>query len=934
MTEYVCEFCPKRFRTERGLNRHQGQGKCWVKKQVSLGVDTGPADMFPDDVSVAVCHAAAASLSPMKRPPAETADTPKQGKKQRMLEEDDDASAENESLRPRKLLDLDDPKKAADEMDSDLDERKMAAQETNSEADDADDGFMADEEDNYNGMTYDEDTGAWQEPPDDIPRKEFRDYCANGKAHFAPFDEDQEAAIRLLDILRRKKAPLDTYDSIMTWHLLDKGSILPGEKAAKSGTFLGRKALLKMLAKRYHMEEKYPYVVPIVLPHSRAKVEIVVTTAALMIESLLTDPRLKDDDFSFFDNNPLADPPDDLDYVGELNTGTAFIAGHKKLKTSKRKVPIGIQWYIDGAVTGQFANLSITALKMTLSCFTSKYRMNEHAWRTLGYVVEYSKPGSRGKHLFVDSKHMDAAEVDLRMADKKEGDKVFKGPEAVEKAQDFHAQIECILASYLDTQSTGMMWDLPYRGRLYKDLELVFFSIMVKCDTDEAELLCGKYRVRSQNVSNLCRYCTCPNEKTDDPRADYPLKTVTMIDTLVRAKDYAGLQKLLQQYIHNAWYKVEFSPINDRGIHGACPSEMLHALLLGIFKYVRENFFIQVGKDTPLGMEIDGLATQYGSLFGRQSERDIPKCKFANGIRLGGKLMAKEYRGVLLLMAVVLRSTEGQKMLKVNKNFAKPFLIKDWLLLVEMLLEWEAFLCEPRMQRKHVERLELKNRFIMHLIKKIVRRSKGMGMRLMKFHAIVHLAWDILLYGVPMEHDTGANESHHKATKVAARLTQKKYNTFEIQTATRMTEFHVIQLAMLELQGRKLYRYYEGFIEPSGDYTTHAPPCTGEEFPTEGESGTDGSESSSDSSDSNESMSVAGVFVTKGTKIVVFEDEYGDANIQAISRMQNPTTILWDNDLRDFLFALQGKVADYQESLVIRTEHHRNGQIFRSHPQY
>ena len=40
-----------------------------------------------------------------------------------------------------------------------------------------------------------------------------------------------------------------------------------------------------------------------------------------------------------------------------------------------------------------------------------------------------------------------------------------------------------------------------------------------------------------------------------------------------------------------------------------------------------------------------------------------------------------------------------------------------------------------------------------------------MGLKIVKFHAIMHMAQDILDYEVPMEFDTGANESCHKAEK-------------------------------------------------------------------------------------------------------------------------------------------------------------------------
>ncbi len=74
-----------------------------------------------------------------------------------------------------------------------------------------------------------------------------------------------------------------------------------------------------------------------------------------------------------------------------------------------------------------------------------------------------------------------------------------------------------------------------------------------------------------------------------------------------------------------------------------------------------------------------------------------------------------------------------------------------------------------------------------------------MGLKVMKFHAVTHMIQDILLYGVPTEFDTASNESHHKEAKLAAKLTQRKESTFNQQTATRLTEFHCIELGMHEI---------------------------------------------------------------------------------------------------------------------------------------
>ena len=170
--------------------------------------------------------------------------------------------------------------------------------------------------------------------------------------------------------------------------------------------------------------------------------------------------------------------------------------------------------------------------------------------------------------------------------------------------------------------------------------------------------------------------------------------------------------------ITNAWYKIRFQPYNHQGIHGSCPSEMLHALLLGVFKYTRLCFFDEIGATSQLADRINALAQVYGNQFARQAERDKPNCSFKQGIIKSGRVMAKEYRGILLVIAAVLRSQRGQVLLSANANFT-PEKYKDWVLLIETLLEWEAFLTESEMNVRHILRLRKKHRFIMHLVKKV-----------------------------------------------------------------------------------------------------------------------------------------------------------------------------------------------------------------------
>ena len=162
---------------------------------------------------------------------------------------------------------------------------------------------------------------------------------------------------------------------------------------------------------------------------------------------------------------------------------------------------------------------------------------------------------------------------------------------AISKAQDFHTMLEVVLKSYIKLQDTGFYWDLPYKNKLYKDIEFVMFTPFMKVDGEEADKLCGKYLSRTRNVAQLCRYCECPTDKSDDQRANYRAKTKCRINGLITQKNVYALQQMSQHQIKNSMYALRFGSHNKQGIHGACPMEMLHALLLGLFKYTRDCFF-------------------------------------------------------------------------------------------------------------------------------------------------------------------------------------------------------------------------------------------------------------------------------------------------------------------------------------------------------
>jgi hypothetical protein len=388
----------------------------------------------------------------------------------------------------------------------------------------------------------------------------------------------------------------------------------------------------------------------------------------------------------------------------------------------------------------------------------------------------------------------------------------------------------------------------------------------------------------------------------DDPLADYPYKTQEEIEKLIKKGRDKKLRDLSQHKINNAWYKLRFHLKNKRGIHGATPSEMLHALLLGLFKYFRDAFFEHIGKDSNAAKDINGLAMVYCKFFSRQSDRALPATSFSKGIQ-EGKLMAKEFRGVLFLIATIIRSSKGRQILDKNANFKGDASKKNWLQLVERLLTWEAYLNQPRMLRRHVKRLSKKNRWILYEFKKVAPRitKNTMALKIIKFHDKVHMADDILLFGVPQEVDTGPNESHHKPTKHAAQLTQRNELTFDEQTAQRLDDFRVMHLGLEEINNQAcVFHYYRRVSQ-----NTNQPDV-------------DTNQQDVEMVDETPTTSLGGTLME-----VAVDKTTHQFLLHVHSKGKFSEQFGMDNDLIRFLLGLQDKTSDYlpDKFLQIRTDH-------------
>jgi len=105
---------------------------------------------------------------------------------------------------------------------------------------------------------------------------------------------------------------------------------------------------------------------------------------------------------------------------------------------------------------------------------------------------------------------------------------------------------------------------------------------------------------------------------------------------------------------------------------------------------------------------------------------------------------------------------------KQRKHFSERAFIKDWIMLLESMLQMEAWLKLPEILVFKVQCFEIKVRELMALENVIGKQSTGTGFRTFNFHAAVHLSDDSLYFGVPNHVNSSSNEMHHKPDKTAA----------------------------------------------------------------------------------------------------------------------------------------------------------------------
>ena len=604
------------------------------------------------------------------------------------------------------------------------------------------------------------------------------------------FDTSDLAMIQLLDILAEAGAPVYLFDKLTSW-------CKRSSKAFCNEKLVSRESFLKTLSLKVygkHMtKELRPKVVRHTLPSGK-KIDVTAFSFKAKLASILMDDDLMQQQNLLLNrDNPFAPPHNDHGVLSDLNTGWWWRETWLETCTAGDEILCPIVLFLDaGRATKR---VSVEPLTFTIGLLKRDMRNLSKAWRTLGYLENISNSESDAG--------TEASEV-----------KTVAG-----KMDEYHSILALLLheLKMLQGRDGGLQWDLKLGGKTYR-VVLKFAVQVILGDCKGNNVLCGQYGGHSLQSNRLCRDCMIAPSEADDP--NHVCKFIGIED--VRGKSKKELNSMSMHKIQNAFEGVYFGA-RTSSIYNCTPPEPLHGLLLGTVKYLFEEFERTIPNSTM--SLINQFAKAQSRLRSHEVSNGMPSfVSFRHGVTNCDTLTANQQYSRLFLIFLSLHEPDIFRSLCLQKRSRRvmdegshSFRIVDvdpighneaikWMSLIEDTLTFYQWLMKPRhsmnvLQPRHnlrrhpvTESQAMRHiRKYMHSYRHLIGDRPGHGLKITKFHQLLHYPRQILKDGSIKNVDTGVCEG--MAVQMYKRLvprTQRKEQTMNRELANRHLECLII----------------------------------------------------------------------------------------------------------------------------------------------
>jgi hypothetical protein len=618
----------------------------------------------------------------------------------------------------------------------------------------------------------------------------------------------ERAEISLMNRLNGiKGCPLYVYDCIREWakdSTQEDDDDLFGDHVINR--LRSREQVLRTATKRAHTSTMEPSTNKILLEGCSKRVNLTSMSYIGNLYDQLTDQELVNDNTLLLNGpTPYDNPCLDKDYVlNDFNTGTRYVEAWNYKKKSGIDFPLGEVFFVDKSVLDTNDRLSFEPVMHTNSLINCSARYKSSAWHNLGCLPQFKGLG-----------HNDYED----------------------KLNDYQTCLGVILQEYIELQQNkaGLLWPLSFGGKLYM-IRFRPYVLTVLGDTPGQNAMTGKM----SKCNRLCRYCTVEKEDLSKPFTESAHMTVAE-QSRIQATETLR-QIYCYKKVNVIWNECCFG--NDpHGIHGNVPAETMHAVEKGLdlrtnevvvatpslsaaarkkdrqdhiehCASVRASGVLQVSDVVKekyknptaptqdellrngafggvMGKMVNAISVVLGEQLSHQSDRNICRLYFPQGIMSRSKTTASEQQGLTFLMIMILASTWSLK-----KNGLRDRLgdqrIGSYIKILEHIIMLEEIMKihpgkSPRTPRaSDIPAIALYTQMILSLITDSMHRAAGDGFNLIKFHLIIHMIHDMHKYGLSRNVSGSPGESQFKKNfKLPAETTQMRPVTFEEQVCKR-----------------------------------------------------------------------------------------------------------------------------------------------------